>query len=88
MSQRICFAFHLELKIADFLLQVEIVGSQVGIAAVRLVQFTAKFGDLVFLSSQRRALTLRQLQSVQQPVLQRSKPLPRSAKHLTSRDLI
>ena len=59
--QCVDFAFHLELEVADFLLEVEIVCGKVGILSVGLVQSAPQLGDLVLLSSQRRALTLRQL---------------------------
>jgi len=68
------FAFHLELQVADFLLQVEIVGGQVGEASVGLVQLAAQLGDLVLLDGQRRPLALRQLQPVEQSVLQQTSP--------------
>ena len=56
-----CFAFHLELKVTDFLLQVEIVGGQIRIPSIGLIEFAAQLGDLVFFGSQRCTLTLRQL---------------------------
>jgi len=60
-----CFTFHLELKVANFLLQVQIIGGQVGILSVGLFELAAQLGYLILLSSQRRSLTLRQLKSVQ-----------------------